>query len=588
MSTADLDARNAALLLAVDPIGLRGVIVRGESRAACEAWLDAYTTLLPSGAPVKRIPVNISEERLLGGLDFSATIANGRAVSEKGVLALADGGCVVLSASATRLATWTHVARVLDDHAVTVERDGMSESHAARFAAVALETTDDERCASCFADRVALFVDLTKITRSVWTSPLQLHLVEAARLLLPGVECSDAMLVALTNGAHSLGIGSCRIVLLALAVARANAALHSRIEVASDDIVVAARLVYALRATEVGEADVELGSEQSPQPAVQLGSEQSSSDPNSSNESEPDPNSADVMADVVIRAARSALPSGMLAAAAARAATGKGNAGRAGAELLGGNRGRQVGTRRGDPRGGARLDLVATLRAAIPMQRMRRAARTIGKERVVELRRDDFRLRRCATPATTTTLFVVDASGSAALHRLAEAKGAVELMLAEGYARRDRVAVIAFRGTTAELVLPATHALARARRAIAGMPAGGGTPLATALDLATTVVQLLRRDASQIVTVILTDGRANVGRDGKGGRPRAESDALDAAARLGALGNDVVWIDTSPRAEPLSRRLAEALRARYLLLPTPNARGLSDVARAAHNAVPAN
>jgi magnesium chelatase subunit D len=84
----------------------------------------------------------------------------------------------------------------------------------------------------------------------------------------------------------------------------------------------------------------------------------------------------------------------------------------------------------------------------------------------------------------TTTIFVVDASGSAALHRLAEAKGAVELLLADCYVRRDRVAMLAFRGKGAELMLPPTRSLVRAKRSLAGLPGGGGTPLAAGMDAA--------------------------------------------------------------------------------------------------------
>ena len=114
----------------------------------------------------------------------------------------------------------------------------------------------------------------------------------------------------------------------------------------------------------------------------------------------------------------------------------------------------------------------------------------------------------------TTTIFVVDASGSAALHRLAEAKGAVELLLADCYIRRDQVALIAFRGSAAELLLPPTRSLARAKRSLAGLPGGGGTPLAAGLDAAFALSDSIRRKGQTPTVIVLTDGRANIARDG--------------------------------------------------------------------------
>ena len=596
MLPADQDARLAALLLAIDPKALKGAIVRGRSPMLCEQWLQLLASVMPPDAPAKRIPSNISDERLLGGLDFAATLSRGQSVCERGVLATADGGTIVLSAATTRATTFTHIARVLDEGAVRVERDGFSESHATAFASIVVECTDDEAAPRAIADRLAFVVDLDATSREAWSHAPLPEIVIAARARLGAIRHDDAALVALARGAAKLGILSPRAVLLALSVARAHAALLSHVNVGPDDLTCAARLILAPRAmtlpdAETNEDEQSGGAGDAPDEVQERETNSSSNAPPP--ESNSDAQDADVdapqndqstLTEIVVRAATASLPPGMLAAAAASASGSRGAVGRSGMEQQNGTRGRQIGTRRGEARGGARLDLVATLRASVPLQRVRRESRTDGVKRVVELRRDDFRVRRCATPTTTTTLFVVDASGSAALNRLAEAKGAVELLLAEGYARRDKVALIAFRGSVAELVLPATHALARARRAVAGMPAGGGTPLATALDLAATVVQQLRRDASQVVMVVLTDGRANVGRDGKGGRPRAEAEALESASRVRGLRTDVVWIDTSSRSESLSRSLAEAAGARYLLLPAANARGMSEVALAARSA----
>ena len=104
----------------------------------------------------------------------------------------------------------------------------------------------------------------------------------------------------------------------------------------------------------------------------------------------------------------------------------------------------------------------------------------------------------------------MDASGSSALHRLAEAKGAIELLLASCYVRRDRVALVAFRGQSAELLLPPTRSLVRAKRSLASLPGGGGTPLAAGIDVSLLLADAVQRRGGTPTIVLLTDGRANV------------------------------------------------------------------------------
>jgi magnesium chelatase subunit D len=197
-----------------------------------------------------------------------------------------------------------------------------------------------------------------------------------------------------------------------------------------------------------------------------------------------------------------------------------------------------------------------------------------GRARV-EVREDDFRVTRFRQRRPTTTVFVVDASGSTALHRLGEAKGAVELLLADCYVRRDRVALIAFRGAGAELLLSPTRSLVRAKRSLAALPGGGGTPLAAGIDAAATLADGLRRRGDQPFLVFLSDGGANVARDGSHGRQRALADAEAAAARLALAGIAAVVVDTSPRPSAQAARLAEAMHARYLPLPRADAAAVS-------------
>jgi len=192
----------------------------------------------------------------------------------------------------------------------------------------------------------------------------------------------------------------------------------------------------------------------------------------------------------------------------------------------------------------------------------------------LRIRRDDFRVTRYEQRRQTTTLFVVDASGSSALHRLAEAKGAVELLLAECYVRRDQVALIAFRGTTAELLLSPTRSLVKAKRCLAALPGGGGTPLAAAIDASVNLGDRIRRNGATPIVVVLTDGRANIARDGTPGRSRGEADALDAAKRFGSSGLHGLFVDTSPRGQSCAQQLAAAMSARYFALPNANSASL--------------
>ena len=220
--------------------------------------------------------------------------------------------------------------------------------------------------------------------------------------------------------------------------------------------------------------------------------------------------------------------------------------------------------------------MIETLRAAAPWQPLRRReAGGHGAQARVLIRHEDFRLARFKQRTETTTIFVVDASGSAALHRLAEAKGAVELLLADCYVRRDQVALIAFRGTGAELLLPPTRSLARAKRSLAGLPGGGGTPLAAGLDAAAMLADSIRRKGQTPTVILLTDGRANIARDGSAGRPRAEQDATASARQLRAANIAGVLVDTSPRPQPLAAQFAAEMGAHYLPLPHADAATLS-------------
>ncbi len=550
----------ARAVFAVAPQALGGVRLRAPAGPARDGWLVATRALLPVDAPWLRVPVHADDEALLGGLDLAATLASGHPARTRGLIARATGGVLVI-ASAERIAatTTTRLVAALDDAQ-------------ARCAVIALDEgrDDDEALPAALVDRLGL--DVRPDALPGVDDPAA---ITAARARWARVDVDDALIEAVVGAAAALGIGSARAALQTLTVTRVVAALAAREAATVDDVTCAVQLVLAPRATRIPAAD----DAAPPAPPDDTPDTDAAADP-------PDDGADDMtrsdapLEDRVVAAARAAIPPGLLALllAGRTPVARSGDSGRVGEIAVARRRGRVVGVLRGEPRGGARLALLETLRAAAPWQRVRSRGRSGAAGRVL-VTRDDLRVQRRVERRGTTTIFAIDASGSQALNRLAETKGAVELLLADCYARRDRVAVIGFRGRTAETLLPPTRSLVRAKRQLAGLPGGGGTPLATGIAAAHAMALSVRRAGSTPLVVLLTDGRANVARDGAPGRAAAADDTRRAARlfRTGAI--PAVLIDTAARAGPEAMELAATMGARHVALPFARAATLGQVVR---------
>ena len=621
MSEAALAAQ-ALALLAVDPHGLGGAVLRAPHGRERDGWLAALRSAMPPllssetgaacgetvPAPWRRMPPGVGDGRLLGGLDLAATLAAGRPVAERGLLAEVDGGVLIVP-MAERLENGSagHLAAALDAGEIVVERDGPASRAPARFACILLDEGEgDERVPPALAERLAFRLDAATIGAAADGAELRgVAEIVAARERLRVIDADDAMIEAICAAALAFGVPSLRTATFALRAAKAAAALAGRDAVAADDVALAAALVIAPRATTVPASavpDDAVTNDAVPDDAVPDNAVSADAEPADADTSAEDPapplehstqpddqpdsesrSDAQNLADRVLEATRAAIPAGLLAmlSLAASSARPTAVAGRAGAPRLSVRRGRPAGTRRGTPGAGARLAVVDTLRAAAPWQPLRRAAQaSVGRAPEagrIQVRKDDFRIARMKQRGESVTIFVVDASGSAALHRLAEVKGAVELILAECYVRRDSVALIAFRGSGAELVLPPTRSLARAKRALAGQVGGGGTPLAAALEAATLLADAIRRKGQTPLCVVLTDGKANIGFNGRRGRAEAEADAQEAARAFRSGKCAGLVLDIAPRPGAASFRLAAAMGARYQPLPYAEARDLSRI-----------
>ena len=503
--------------------------------------------------PPRRLHPTIADDVLFGGLDLTATLATGQPVMTAGILAT-PSALILTMAERCPPGLAARLAHALD----TGQHSLIALDEAAE---------PDEGLPSALTDRLGLFLDLTDLPLSQ-TGPLDLtpEALAAARTRLATVTLSPASLDALTRAGAELGIASLRAPLLAAACARAHAAWAGRDTVTEDDLAAAAALVFGHRAAPVTDsAPPQEAEPPPPEDSPDTGEQQSEDQP----QGIPD--------ELLVEAALAALPRDLLEALAkGRATRAAKSASGSGAERGGNRRGRPLPSRPGRLGPGARIDLVATLRAAAPWQPLRRA-QAARPDAVLLVRAADIRLKRFRETSDRVLIFAVDASGSAAFARLAEAKGAIELLLAQAYAKRDHVSLLTFKGYQAELILPPTRSLVQTKRRLAGVPGGGGTPLASGLQLALATAAQARARGLTPTIAILTDGRGNIALDGTVDRTRAEDEALRLARQIRASGTPALVIDVANRPQPSLRTLAQIMDAPYLALPRADARRLSSV-----------
>lgn len=552
------------------------------------AILQRLETWLPK-IKFRKLPLGVSEDRLLGGLDLSATLSSGRTVVEQGVLAQASGGVLVVpSAQDLEASTIAHLCAVIDERAVRLERDGMSRVYAAEFGLVVFDESgeNDAPMSASLLDRIDLHIDLTTVSiRAVE------HEHERSQLPHNMAHVNDEEQEALCALATGFGLTSLRPTMQAIKIARTHAALEGRETVAQEDVVVAVRLSLLQRATQIPQpnAEEEAVEEQPEEQALDEQPPSNSADneaPDDQLEEDQDQETENERSDLppeemMIQALAASLPEGLLAqmkAAQAKAQANKAR-GRSGEMAQAATRGRPLASRRGALRGGARLDLLATLRAAAPWQKVR-ANHVQHPKDGLHIRPGDFHIKRFRRKSASTAIFVVDASGSTALNRLAETKGAIEILLAESYARRDHVGMVSVRGREADVSLSPTRSLVRAKRSLSALPGGGGTPLASGLQSALFLAEEEKRQGRTPSIIVMTDGSANVRLDGSGGRPQAMEEAEQAALSLQAAGIRSMLLDVGRVPSKRAERLADCMGAAYLPMPFASSKTVSDAVRA--------
>ena len=611
-----LRALQVAQLLVINPHGLGGVILRARSGPVRDRWLAYLYAVAQLGGmrmPLRKMPLGISDENLIGGIDLDQTLRSGKAVLRQGLLAQADQQLLLMPmAERIEVGAIAKVVGALDNGFIAIERDGQSRKIESHFGVVALDEgiEDDEQANEKIRQRTAFLLNLDLLgwrdlpeTDDDFLPDAQS--IEYARENFAEVSVNEDSLNALVGVAEQLGVISIRALSLAIQTAKCLAAFDREDQVTSMHLQRAIALVLSPRATRMPqsappeeeippESDEQTENAQDPldqeplppppeMPPPDPTDNQNKEEEQEDQELETEEQNPQALEDEILESAQAAIPADLLARLAdlAQLKTPKGMGGKTGAVKVGRIRGRPFGNMPGMPEGGKTLSIIDTLRAAVPWQGVRRAemkaaGKSIPHGKII-IRKEDFRIKRYQERTQTLTMFIVDASGSSAMHRLAEAKGAVELLLAECYVRRDQVAVMSFRGSTAELVLAPTRSLVRAKRALSGLPGGGGTPLSRAIDESFEIASASMRKGLTPALVFLTDGRANIAKDGSPGRPKAMADAQQSARSASLRSFKSLWIDTSPQARDEGKAMAALLGSMYL--PLPNA-GVNEVSQA--------
>jgi magnesium chelatase subunit D len=558
------------LLLAVDP-KLKGLLVAAGPGFGKSFLIRAYRNLLPD--PHIEIPLNVTEDRLLGGVDFERVAAAGQRRRQKGLLSSADKGTVYVDdINLLETVPANQLSAALSAGYINLEREGISEIHSTDFLLIGSYDPDEGEIRNSLLDRVGLFVQMP----TVESPDKRVEIIEAAlygnsdedefeleilkglaaeaQSLLPKVEIGLEDRRRLIFAALELGVEGNRADIFAARAARAHAALSGRAAVEEEDLEAAVRFVLAPRATVI------------PTPEEEEHPEKEKPRQDESEDLEDLKDRRAAVEDLLIKAADAWAPEWILESSVKRQR-----------RSAAGSRGETVNNKRGRhiksvaaklPEG--KISLFATLRAAATKQRERRS------DKAVFIKPEDLRFKLFKQKAGTLFIFVVDASGSMALNRINQAKGALAQLLQKAYVHRDKIALISLRGTKAELMLPPSQSVERAKRAVDSMPVGGGTPIAAGLLTAFDLAKRARKaGVKQTAILIFTDGRANVGlhtediedRETKRAAIREELAQVGAALQYEGIASAVIDTQSRFASSGEGQALARLLGARYVYLP---------------------
>lgn len=579
----------------------------------CEECLEKVKTGILSISSDKMkvtdLPVSATEDRVVGTLDIEHAIKKGEKRFEPGVLALAHRG--ILYVDEINLLD-DHLVDVLLDSAAmginTVEREGISFSHPANFVLVGTMNPEEGELRPQLLDRFGLCVDIKGIrdvTRRVelikyrlryetdpeafaasWQA-VESELCEQillAQKLISEVKISDNMLELISQICVDMGVDGHRADITMMKTSITLAAFNGRTDVLEEDVKEAAELVLSHRMRSKPfdnhsdkqdklDESIEKHREkqkknekernnqehqkqehkENPEKSHEQPEEQQPDNPQDQTGGQPNASSETVFAMGESYQIKQFAPE-------FHRSNRKGS-GRRSKTLTGSKQGRYIKSAIPHEKT-TDLAFDATLRAAAPFQSVRE-----NNGNAIIIHSSDFRKKIREKKIGNLVLFIVDASGSmGAQQRMVASKGAVLSMLLDAYQKRDKVGLIAFKGESAELLLPPTSSVELAQKHLQEMPTGGKTPLSHGLMKGYETIQAeLRRDPDTCpFMVLISDGRANVSMNGES--PFQETISIASLFRDQGIQSAVIDTESSMIKFGLAQEVSNALGARYLAL----------------------
>lgn len=605
-----------------------GALIRGEKGTAKSTTVRALAALVPD-MRVVTLPLNATEDRVTGGINFSAAVRTGVRVLEKGLLARAHKGIL-----------YVDEVNLLDDHIVDIildaaasgknriEREGISSSHDAKFILVGTMNPEEGEIRPQFLDRFGLCVEvssekdlekriaLMQKKESYDADPegfcrqyqgdnrILSEKLQRARALLPEVRVPETLRRFIADLCTENNVAGHRADLVIEQAAAALAAYHGKTEATADEVRQVAPFALTHRKRDAMPPPPPPPHEHPPEPEQENPDRENDSPQEEPEEAPEPPRPDDLSENSETGNEDQGLPMPEPAPETEKPEEGRQDAlekifevgetfkvknftapkdrvfrrgsGRRSRSRTAAKQGRYVKSALNQDSRDIAFD--ATLRAAAPFQVQRKN----GSSLAVILKEQDIRTKIREKRMGNFLVFIVDASASmGARGRMTASKGAIMSLLLDAYQKRDKVAMVTFRKDAAFVNLPPTSSVELAAKLLEEMPVGGKTPLSSGLAKGFEILKthLLKEPEARPMAILITDGRANVALGDQ--KPLEEALALAQKMSMEQRIKFIVVDSESQGAVSfgLSKTLADRLNAAYFKIKDLKVNHLVDIAR---------